>query len=140
MKVLELLTESTGKKFNLIDMLEDFLPLAKEELTLDQLPKIKLVGTVTDDEQPTFGRYDSEAHDITLAILNRHPIDILRTLAHELVHYRQDINNELGPHSGETGSPQENQAHELAGVIMRHFNKANPQYLFIDRVELPLSK
>lgn len=140
MKVLELLTESTSKKFNLIDMLEDFLPLAKEELTLDQLPKIKLVGTVTDDEQPTFGRYDSEAHDITLAILNRHPIDILRTLAHELVHYRQDINNELGPHSGETGSPQENQAHELAGVIMRHFNKANPQYLFIDRVELPLSK
>jgi hypothetical protein len=140
MKVLELLTESANKKFNLIDMLEDFLPLAKEELTLDQLPKIKLVGTVTDDEQPTFGRYNSEEQDITLAILNRHPIDILRTLAHELVHYRQDINDELGPHSGETGSPQENQAHELAGVIMRHFNKANPQYLFIDRVELPLSK
>lgn len=139
MKVLELLTEST-KKYNLIDMLEDFLPLAMKELELDKLPEIKLVDKVDDAEQPTFGKYDNSEEHITLAILNRHPIDILRTLAHELVHYRQDLDNELGPHSGETGSPQENQAHELAGVIMRHFNKANPKYLQIHDISLVVSK
>lgn len=139
MKVTELLIESK-KKYNLIDMLEDFLPLVKSKLSLDQLPEIKIVGKIEDEDQPTFGRYNNQDKNIALAILNRHPIDILRTLAHELVHYKQDINGEIGPHSGETGSPQENQAHELAGVIMRHFNKAHPEYLSIDRVELPLSK
>ena len=140
MKVLELLKESTGKKYNLIDMLEDFLPLVKDELKLEKFPEIKLVGKVDDTEQPTFGRYNNNETNITLAITNRHPIDILRTLAHELVHYRQDMNNELGPHSGDTGSPEENQAHELAGVIMRHFNKKHPQYLDIHDISLVLSK
>ena len=139
MKVLELLTESQ-KKYNLIDMLEDFLPLVKKELELDKIPNISLVDKVDDGEQPTFGRYNNTEENITLAILNRHPIDILRTLAHELVHYRQDIKNELGPHSGETGSPQENEAHQLAGVIMRNFNKSNPQYLSINHLSLVLSK
>ena len=31
--------------------------------------------------------------------------------------------------SGKTGSPEENQAHEIAGVIMRNFNKKYPEYL-----------
>jgi hypothetical protein len=56
-------------------------------------------------------------------------VDILRTVAHELVHYRQDIRNELNDQSGATGSPEENQAHEIAGVIMRHFNKQYPEFL-----------
>jgi hypothetical protein len=64
-----------------------------------------------------------------VAILNRHPVDILRTVAHELVHYRQDIRDELNDESGATGSPEENQAHEIAGVVMRHFNKRYPEFL-----------
>jgi hypothetical protein len=66
---------------------------------------------------------------LAVALANRHPVDILRTVAHELVHFKQNMNGELNPDSGETGSPHENQAHELAGVIMRHFNKRYPEYL-----------
>ena len=40
MKVIELLTESTEKKYNLIDMLEDFLPLVKDELKLEKFPEL----------------------------------------------------------------------------------------------------
>jgi hypothetical protein len=83
---------------------------------------------VEDTHQPTFGRFDNSALNIDLGMANRHPIDILRTLAHELVHFKQYLDDELGPDAGETGSPQENQAHELAGVIMRHFNKQHRHY------------
>lgn len=139
MKVLELLTEST-KKHTIIDMLETFLPLVIKELDLTELPEIKLVDKIENSTQPTFGRYSNENKDIVLAILNRHPLDTLRTLAHELVHYKQDLDGEIGPHSGETGSPQENEAHELAGIIMRKFNKSNPQYFSVDTVHIPISK
>ena len=58
---------------------------------------------------------------------NRHPIDIMRTLAHELVHYKQDTERRIGPDSGETGSPIENEANAMAGQIMRRFDQENPE-------------
>ena len=33
--------------------------------------------------------------------------------------------------AGDTGSPEENEANAMAGVIMRHFNKRYPEYLSI---------
>lgn len=107
---------------------EDFFPIAMKVLGITKLPRIKLVMQVNDQEQPTFGRFDNGNVTIELGMANRHPIDILRTLAHELVHFKQLLNNQLGPNSGETGSPEENEAHELAGVIMRHFNKMHRHY------------
>jgi Zn-dependent peptidase ImmA (M78 family) len=59
--------------------------------------------------------------------MNRHPNDILRTIAHELVHYKQDTEHRLEPDSGTTGSPEENQANAVAGIVMRHFNKQYPE-------------
>ena len=108
--------------------LGDFLPVAMKELGINKLPKIKLEKIVDDTEQPTFGRFVNSPEEIHLGIANRHPLDILRTLAHELVHYRQFITNNMPDDAGQTGSPQENEAHIVAGVIMRHFNKAHPNY------------
>ncbi len=107
---------------------EDFFPIAMKVLGITKLPKIKLVMQVDDPDQPTFGRFDNTDLTIELGMANRHPIDILRTLAHELTHFKQYLNDQLGPKSGETGSPEENEAHELAGVIMRHFNKMHRHY------------
>jgi hypothetical protein len=53
--------------------------------------------------------------------------DILRTIAHEMVHHMQNQDGRLEPTSGEDGSPEENEAHSLAGVIMRQFGRNNPQ-------------
>jgi hypothetical protein len=133
MKVIELLTEerkTTADEF--MKLMHDFLPLAMEHLKIDSLPDFKLVTRVPDTEQPTFGKFVPHENRIYLAIEQRHPLDVLRTLAHELTHFRQGTEHELGPDSGQTGSPTENEAHEVAGIIMRHFNKAHPEY-FQDR-------
>ena len=126
MRAREFLSEA--KQPDLIAIFRDFLPYAMKELKLDHLPPIKLELKINDERQPTFGKFVNDEGVIYLAIEDRHPLDIIRTLAHELVHYKQGVEHRLGPRSGETGSAEENQAHEIAGVIMRHFNKASRQY------------
>jgi FMN phosphatase YigB (HAD superfamily) len=116
-------------KQNFLDMFEKFLPLAMKYIGLTSLPKIKFEAHIHDDVQPTFGKYENGEHVLYVALMNRHPNDILRTLAHELTHYRQDTEHELEHDSGKTGSPHENQANAIAGIVMRHFNKLYPEYL-----------
>lgn len=125
------LTEATSpqEKMNFVDMFKKFLPLVMSELELDSLPKFVFEPEINTPGQPSFGMYVNGEETLHVALSNRHPVDILRTVAHELVHYRQDLDNELNDNSGNTGSPEENQAHIKAGIIMRHFNKKYPQFL-----------
>lgn len=129
MRIQELLTEGREENATLLEMFKDFLPLAMSVLDLNSLPKMKFEKYIGDDDQPTFGQYHNGVHILYIALANRHPNDILRTVAHELVHYKQDLDQRLNNQSGETGSSEENEANALAGVIMRHFNKRYPQYL-----------
>ena len=114
---------------NIMNALEDFLPFVMKMLKLDKLPRISVHKTIETGDQPSFGGYNPDDGTIQLALKDRHPADILRTLAHELVHFKQDLNGTLNDDSGMTGSSEENQANSQAGIIMRHFNKRFPQYL-----------
>jgi hypothetical protein len=120
-----------------IQALRDFLPVALKVLDLDHVPKIVLKKELHNTNVPTFGRFTNEEKVVYCVINNRHPNDILRTLAHEMVHYAQGENHELSAGSWHTGSPIENEAHEKAGVIMRHFNTEFPKYLKAAPIVLP---
>jgi len=121
---------------DLISAFRDFLPIAMRELDIDKLPPIRLLKQVPAGDQPTFGKFNNQENVIHLGIAERHPVDILRTLAHELVHYKQNTEHQLAAGSGKTGSPEENQAHEVAGVVMRDFNRLHPEYFAASAVEL----
>jgi GNAT superfamily N-acetyltransferase len=110
-------------------MFEKFLPIAMKYIGIDHLPKMKFRAHIHDDMQPTFGKYENGEHVMYVALTNRHPNDILRTIAHELTHYRQDTEHQLNQDSGRTGSPIENEANAVAGIVMRHFNQKYPEYL-----------
>ena len=131
MQLVDLYNDETRIKAEktLMDAFVDFLPMAMQYLKIDMLPSIKLEKNIAADEHPTFGRFVDEENKVYIAINDRQPTDILRTLAHELVHYKQGTEHNLGPDSGETGSPIENEAHAVAGVIMRQFNEKYPDYL-----------
>ena len=120
--------QSNGVSYQeVLQMLSDFLPLAAKHLELDKLPQIKIQKHLeAHDGQATFGRFVNDELKIYLGIADRHPVDILRTLAHELVHFKQYLDGEMYPGAGETGTPIENEANAEAGVIMRHFNKQHP--------------
>jgi hypothetical protein len=127
MKVRELLTESLEKR-DTYKILLDFIRFAAKDLELNSLPKFDFVfDSKGSMERGSFGGYQPGAEHITITVKNRHIMDVCRTLAHELVHYSQDLKNDLeDDEAGATGSPQENEANARAAVIMRNFGKAHP--------------
>ena len=130
MRIFDLFENETP---NIKKIILEVLPLIARELDLDHLLTIVLVDQVEDVDQPTFGKYE-DSH-IQIAVQHRQPVDILRTLAHEMTHYKQDLLKQLGGSSGKTGSPTENEAHEIAGIIMRHIDKKYPNFLKLDSVK-----
>lgn len=129
MRANQFFTEENKDQDTVVEMFKLFFPLAMEVLGIDRLPKMNFEPLIDTGNQPSFGMYRTDDKTLYVALLYRHPVDVLRTVAHELVHFRQDLRGELNDQSGATGSPEENQAHEIAGVIMRYFNKKYPQFL-----------
>jgi hypothetical protein len=129
MKVRELLTESLQKK-DTYSILLDFIRFAAKDLELNSLPKFDFVFDSKESmERRSFGGYAPGEEHITITVKNRHIMDVCRTLAHELVHYSQDLKKELEDEgAGSTGSPQENEANARAAVIMRNWGKLHPEY------------
>ncbi len=104
-------------------MLDNFFEMCKEELELDELPPIELVSDQPTVEGSSFGVFTDEG--LKVVTMNRHPMDVFRTLAHELTHWKQRL---IGlPMDGSDGSDTENQANATAGIIMRKFGKAYPE-------------
>jgi cytidyltransferase-like protein len=106
-------------------LMKKFVEYACNELDIDE-PKIHVINSPTySQEYKSFGGYIPSEEKIIVVVHNRNMADILRTLAHELVHHMQNLNgNEL---NGEDGSETENEANARAGVIMRKFGRENPE-------------
>jgi len=136
MKVKEILTEGLNKK-DTYDILLDFVRFAAEDLGLKSLPKFDFrFDNSKSLQHKSFGGYQPGAEHITITVKNRHIMDVCRTLAHELVHYSQDLKSELDDDdAGSTGSPQENEANARAAVIMRNWGKRNPNFFEKESIE-----
>jgi hypothetical protein len=120
MKINEVLTKNKNKLF-----VQQHIQWVADQLDIKKLPKIILLDQPKDT---TFGQYVPDEHTIYLVIGGRHPIDVLRTLSHELTHHKQNIEDNLPSGAGETGTDQENEANANAGIVMRDFAGANPEY------------
>jgi hypothetical protein len=101
---------------------KNFIHFAAKELQLSSLPKISLVGS-KENSKNAFGHFLGSRNGtfISVRITDRHPIDVMRTIAHELIHYKQRI-------SGVRSSEQmkEDEANALAGRIMRKYDTTHP--------------
>lgn len=113
----------TLKEILLEHMITHLLELCKHDLEIDHLPEIIMVNTPTVGGDSSFGVFDGSIKVVTK---DRHPVDVMRTLAHELVHWKQKLENMKL--DGSDGSETENQANAIAGSIMRKFGKMYPEY------------
>ena len=110
------------------ELVKEFMRHVMKELKLDSLPNIKLSNKSEDAvSRKSWGGYSTGDQSIEIVIAKRHPADIFRTLAHELVHYKQDVTGRLNPGDGKTGSDIENEANSRAAIIMRNFAQAKPK-------------
>ena len=119
----------THKEFQ--PMVDSFVSFASDELGIKSLPGVNFKTSDEQDEQPSFGGYSPFSKSIVVSTKNRHPMDIFRTIAHELVHAKQDEDGRLSDvaKEGATGSDIENEANSMAGIIMRKYAK-NSKHVF----------
>jgi hypothetical protein len=109
------------------DHISHFINYACDHLGIEQPPKIHLIDNKKEaSEHKSFGGYSPNDKSIKVNTAGRHPVDVMRTLAHELAHHKQDLENRITHNSGETGSDIENEANAKAGIIMRNYGKINP--------------
>ena len=114
---------TTRIQFDII--LKTFLIFLKRELRVTFDTTIILIDDADFAKKVFAFGFINENKIIYLSIINRHPIDILRTLSHEMVHYKQLIEN--GTIKSRAGSPEENFANAKAGEIMRKYGKLHPE-------------
>lgn len=123
MKLKLLLEEINEQK---VGILEEFVDYCTNKLKIDR-PSMKLVNSQNfAKKHKTFGQYSPQDNMLRVYVHNRNLADIMRTIAHELVHHKQNIGGRLTMDAGKTGSPQENEANSLAGILLRHYGKINP--------------
>jgi hypothetical protein len=117
---------------NQFPLLKEFVGYCREYLKLKSLPPLKMsYDPTTAESRRSFGGYDPNNKSVELSVANRHQADVFRTLAHELVHYKQDIQNRLTPESGKTGHPHENEANAAAAIMMRNFAQMRPEMFIV---------
>ena len=102
---------------SVIKHLNDFVKFAAKEIGLSKLPKINFVGK-SQNSKLAFGH--SINNEIHVRVTDRHPGDIMRTIAHELIHIKQ---TQMGKHGAQF---REDEANALAGRIMRKYNTTYP--------------
>ena len=113
---------TTKSQFELI--LNKFLVFLKRELKFYYDIPIILVDDVDfSKNNKTFGMMYPDK--IVISIVNRHPIDILRTVAHEYIHHKQLVDGKKL--NGNAGSTTENEANAKAGEILRKYANIHPE-------------
>jgi hypothetical protein len=124
-------------KPSLQDTVKQFIGFVKEKLNLTQLPTKLILSRDTDKarQNRSFGYFDPNDGSIWVYVKNRNTADILRTLAHELVHRKQEFEGKLDNNSGNTGSEVENEANALAGVLLRDFGQMNQMIYEIQKID-----
>ena len=69
-----------------------------DHINIEPLPDINFIEDDTENANNMLGKtayYDPNGKSITLYTLNRHPKDILRSYAHEMIHHKQNLEGKL---------------------------------------------
>ena len=107
--------------------ISDFVDFSRNELELDDNFDVEV--TNNSDELETLASYNIKDNEVKVLGKNRSLADVIRSIAHELVHHKQNQNGELSGNAeeGADGSPIENEANAKAGELVRKFGNLKPE-------------
>ena len=105
----------------------DFVNFAKKFLGITDDIKVELAFERTPDLTTT--AYYNLKNLVKIYVKDRAKVDIYRSIAHELVHHYQMLEGRLtdSEKDGADGSPIENEANAVAGIIIRKYGKIKPE-------------
>tara|TARA_R110000796_G_scaffold61077_2_gene141361 strand:+ start:10485 stop:10853 length:369 start_codon:yes stop_codon:yes gene_type:complete len=108
------------------DLMEKFILFVNDFLSIKK--SCKVILTTDRKDITTSAYYNIEDYVACVYIKDRAIMDVMRSVAHELVHHHQNERGDLTglAEEGSDGSPIENEANAKAGEIIRVFGKQNP--------------
>ena len=109
-------------------LMHKFIEFFKTHLGIEKPGVIRLTKDRDGNGIVTTAYYDIVNCVICVYIKDRAIMDVMRSVAHELVHHHQNERGDLigSPEEGADGSPLENEANAKAGEMIRIFGKQNP--------------
>jgi hypothetical protein len=115
---------------NISDEVEKFVQWTAEKLNIKKIPKIEL-SMDTEEAQTNHhtGGHTLGSDSVWVYAKNRNLVDILRTVAHELVHVRQGEIGMIKPGDSYPGSPIELLADMVAGKLIKIWGEKH-HYIF----------
>ena len=133
-KGFELDVLNEGIEDTLEQPINDLIKYAlKNGYNINPLPDVKFINNDVENANNLLGRtahYDCDNHYITLYTLNRHPKDVLRSYAHELIHHIQNLENRIQNVSTDNINEDEylkeleREAYERGNLLLRGWENA----------------
>lgn len=121
----------------IINIFNEFFKFISNHLNLNEnLPKIQFL--YNKHPNMTYGSFLPDSNEILVLCKNRGLADVLRTSAHELVHYKQKLDNKIPEIMTKRNTELESEANTKAGDIVYMFGLKFPkiyEFNFSDNVE-----
>lgn len=109
------------------ELLHDFVKFCKMKLEIENLPSNIQLFTSRDSGGMTTGGYDPHSHKIMVLAGRRMLLDILRSIAHELTHHKQNERGNLlelvQEYDTDINAPYENEAYEKSGNLIKEWTR-----------------
>lgn len=102
-----------------------FIKFIQDELDLNTPFKVQLVADRSDDLK-TYAYYDPSSGLVKVYCKNRGLADVLRSVAHELIHHLQNQRGQLQFPVQDVGGQIEDEANSVAGQLVKKFGYTNP--------------
>ena len=127
--------ETKGVQFDSSEKktIDDFVEFVKKELGIENEVDVQLqnnkdgIRTTAVYKYQDEGDEDFEQSEIRVLALGRALIDVLRSIAHEMVHHKQNENGELKGKISNVGGPIEDEANAVAGEMIKKYGTDHPE-------------
>jgi len=108
------------------DKLNTFVKFVKDQLNLKSVPTISIKSNR--DGLKTTANYDYTKENKIIKVYgkNRALVDIMRSVAHEMVHHKQFEDGRLEQRPPDVGGEIEDEANSKAGQYIKMFAKEDP--------------
>lgn len=129
-------------------VLDDFINFTKKELNIKYDVDIEFRDDDGEnDEIKTTAVYQysdkdpkSDIADIKVHAGDRYIIDIMRSVAHELVHHQQNENGKLKGKISNVGGPIEDEANAVAGELLKKYGTQHPEIYDEEEVDMEFNE
>lgn len=108
------------------EILQEFIKFVKKELDLKNAPTVKIQNNRNGLKTTANYDYTRENKIIKVCGKNRALVDILRSIAHELVHHKQFEQGRLKVQPPDIGGEIEDEANAKAGQYIKMYAKIDP--------------